>query len=198
MEKVKKAELIEGVVYMPSPVRLKKHAEPHAEVVGWLLYYKAATRGVAVADNASVRLDFDNEPQPDLLMRVLPGAGGQSRDSEDDYVEGAPEFVAEIASSSASYDVHEKKRAYRRNGVCEYLVWLVDEERIEWWQLDEGEYISLPIDQGIIKSGRFPGLWLDAAALIRGDSAQVLARLQQGLQSPEHAEFVALLEGKLR
>jgi Uma2 family endonuclease len=122
MPRLKKAELIEGVVYMPSPVRFKKHAKPHAVLVTWLGTYEAATSGVELADNATVRLDLDNEPQPDALLRILPEAGGQSDDSADDFVEGAPELVAEAASSSASYDVHEKKRAYRRNRVQEYLV----------------------------------------------------------------------------
>ena len=119
---LKKVELIEGIVHMPSPVHFSKHARPHAQLIGWLHHYEATTPAVEIADNATVHLDLDNEPQPDALLRILPKAGGQTRDSADDYVEGAPELVAEIASSSASYDLHEKKRAYRRNCVREYLV----------------------------------------------------------------------------
>jgi Uma2 family endonuclease len=193
MRSLKKAELIEGTVYMPSPVRIKKHAEPHAKLIGWLHNYSAATPGVEIADNATVRLDLDNEPQPDVLMRIAPQAGGQSRESEDDYLEGAPEFVGEIVSSSASYDLHEKKRAYRRNAVREYLAWLVDENRIEWWHLQEGEYVSLPVEHGVIKSVIFPGLWLDVPALLGGKSAAVLARVQQGLASEEHRKFAERL-----
>ena len=108
---------------MPSPVRLKKHAQPHAHLVTWLGTYEAATPGVEFADNATVRLDLDNELQPDALLRILPNAGGQSRDCQEDFVKGAPELAVEVevASSSASYDLHQKKRAYRRNRVREYL-----------------------------------------------------------------------------
>lgn len=196
MPHLKKAELVEGIVLMPSPVHLSKHAEPHAELIGWLHQYKAVTPGVTVADNATVRLDLDNEPQPDVLLRILPKAGGQTRDSADDYIEGAPELVAEIASSSASYDLHEKKHACRRNGVREYLVWLVDEDRVEWWELREGEYVSLPSENGLLKSRAFPGLWLDPAALVSGESARVLSQLQLGISTEEHAVFGAELHSR--
>ena len=119
---LKKAELIEGVVYMPSPVRASSHAEPHAVILWWLGTYSASTPGVQVADNATVRLDLDNEPQPDALVRIDEEAGGRSRISTDDYVEGAPELIVEIAASSAALDLHDKLRAYRRNGVQEYVV----------------------------------------------------------------------------
>lgn len=197
MPDTKKAELIEGTVIMPSPVHFSQHGAPHAELIGWLHQYKAATPGVAIGDNATVRLDLDNEPQPDALLRILPRAGGQSRDSADDYIEGAPEFVAEIAATSASYDLHEKKRAYRRNAVREYLVWLVEEARLEWWELREGDYLSLPIEEGLIKSRVFPGLWLDVTAMLNGQSAQVLTQLQRGLASAEHAAFVSALRLRL-
>ena len=110
---LRKAELIEGVVYMPSPVSLL-HAEPHSAIQTLLLVYGAFTPGVHGADNATVRLDLDNEPQPDVLLRIEPEAGGQSRVSEDGYLEGAPELIVEVAAGSASIDVHDKLRAYRR------------------------------------------------------------------------------------
>ena len=197
MPRLKKAEFIEGIVFMPSPVS-RPHAAAHAELITWLGAYRAATPGVEIADNATVRLDLDNEPQPDALLRILPAAGGQSGDSEDDYVEGPPELVAEVASSSASYDLHEKKHAYRRNGVREYLVWLINEARIEWWELREGEYVSLTLEEGLLKSRVFPGLWLDAEALLGGQSARVLAQLQRGRESPEHAAFAAGLSARSR
>jgi Uma2 family endonuclease len=197
MPRLKKAELIEGIVHMPSPVHLSRHAKPHAQLIGWLHHYEAATPGVELADNATVRLDLDNEPQPDVILRILPKAGGQSGDSPDDYVVGAPELIAEVASSSAAYDLHEKKRAYRRNGVREYLVWLVDETRVEWWELQTGEYVDLPTEDGVLKSRVFPGLWLDAQALVLGESAKVLAQLQRGLATSEHAAFAAGLRSRL-
>jgi Uma2 family endonuclease len=191
---LKKAELIEGVVYVPSPVRHRQHGSPHAQLIGWLVQYAANTPGVEVGDNSSVRLDLDNEPQPDALLFIDPACGGQVRISDDGMLEGAPELVAEVASSSVSYDLHAKLHVYRRNGVREYLVWRVLEREIDWFVLRAGQYERMLGDaQGLLRSEVFPGLWLDPAALVRGDLATVLAIVQQGLASPEHAAFVTRL-----
>jgi Uma2 family endonuclease len=128
---IKKAELIEGVVYVASPVRATKHGTPHAKIIGWLGTYSAESLGVDLLDNASVRLDADNEPQPDALLRIEPEVGGNSCITEDDYIEGSPELIAEIAASSASYDLNDKLNAYRRNGVKEYIVWQMYENRLD-------------------------------------------------------------------
>ena len=186
-----KAELIEGVVYVASPVRVRNHGRPHAYIMGWLIAYVAATPKVDIADNSTVRLDLDNEPQPDALLRIEPEVGGRSRITNDDYIEGAPELTVEIAASSASYDMNAKLNAYRRNGVQEYLVWQTYENQIAWFCLQEGEYIRLqPNATGMIRSRVFPGLWLAVDALLRGDLATVLAELQIGLETSEHREFV--------
>ncbi|MFM2168482.1 MAG: hypothetical protein RIS79_2853 [Verrucomicrobiota bacterium] len=184
MTNVKKAELIEGVVQMPSPAKLKKHGKPQMQVATWIGNYSASHPKTEAADNATVLLDFDNEYQPDLFLRILPEHGGQSRTTEEDYVEGAPELVVEIASSSAGYDLHAKKNAYRRNGVREYLVWITRENRIVWWKLVEGEFVEIqPEPDGLLKSTVFPGLWLDAPALLRDDLATALTRLQDGIRA---------------
>lgn len=189
MPNLKKAELIEGVVYLASPLRLKSHGEPHAFIMTWLGVYKAATSGVGFADNATVRLDADNEAQPDALLRIE--TTGQSRISQDDYLEGAPELIVEIAASSASYDLHEKLKVYRRNQIQEYLVWRVYDQDFDWFKLKEGKYIQLEANaQGVICSQVFPGLWLDKNALLTGDLAGVLKVLQQGLATEEHQNFV--------
>lgn len=185
---VKKAELIEGIVYMPSPVRARNHAEPHSQLAAWLVTYAAETPDIACLDNSTVRLDLDNEPQPDLVLMKLPGKGGQARFSADDYIEGAPELVVEIVGSSRSYDLHQKKSAYRRNGVREYLAWITSEHRVIWWELKDGDYQAIaPGADGLLKSGVFPGLWLEVEALLAGDIKSVLATLRRGLDSPEHA-----------
>jgi Uma2 family endonuclease len=192
-----KAELIEGVVYVESPVRVKNHGRPHAYIMDWLGAYVAATPGVDIADNSTVRLDLDNEPQPDALLRIEPEFGGKSRITEDDYIEGAPELIVEIAASSASVDMNAKLNAYRRNGVQEYIVWQIYENQIAWFCLQEGEYIRLQPDvTGMIRSRVFPGLWLAVDALLRGDLAIVLAELQTGLAISEHREFVDRLSRK--
>ncbi len=190
MPNLKKAELIEGVVYVASPLRIKSHGEPHAYIMAWLGVYKAATPGVGLADNTTVLIDADNEPQPDALLRIE--IGGQSRINQDDYLEGAPELIVEIAASSASYELHEKLKIYRRNQVQEYLVWRVYDRQFDWFRLKEGEYILLePNTDEIICSQVFPGLWLAKSALLAGDLAKVLSVLQQGLSTPEHRNFVA-------
>ncbi len=191
---LKKAELIEGIVYMPAALRFKSHGQPHAWIMGWLCVYEAATPCVELGDNPTIRLDLDNEPQPDAVLLISERAGGQSRLSEDDYIEGAPELIIEIAASSAAIDLHDKKRAYRRNGVQEYVVWQVCERKLDWFYLQEGEYLSLPVDvDDVMRSRVFAGLWLSVRDLLAGNMAQVLAVLQEGLASSEHAEFVKLL-----
>ncbi len=139
-------------------------------------------------------MDADNEPQPDALLRIEPDVGGNSRIGNDDYVEGAPELIAEIAASSASYDLNAKLNVYRRNGVQEYIVWQMYENRLDWFSLQEGRYVSVqPDETGVIRSSVFPGLWLAVNALREGDLAQVLAVLQQGIQTVDHQTFVERL-----
>lgn len=193
MPDVKKAELVEGVVYMPSPVPNEGHGVPHAHLVGWVGLYAAYSSGVQASDNATVRLDWDNEPQPDALLRIVPKCGGQSRD-EEGYIANGPEWVGEVAASSVSYDLHDKKEAYRRNGVREYLVWRVEDRAVDWFVLRGGSYERLkPGDYGIYRSEVFPGLWLDANALLAGNMRQVLDVLNTGLQTAEHADFLGRL-----
>ena len=192
MSELKKAELIEGIVYMPSPVSIDHHGEPHTAINGWLFVYQAYTPGTQAADNSTVRLDDRNEPQPDVLLRILPAHGGRTT-TADGYVVGGPELAAEVAASSASYDLHSKLQVYYRHGIQEYVVWRVWDRTIDWFVRGEGQYELLPPDGTISKSRVFPGLWLDAAAMIAGNPAQVLAVLQQGLTSPEHAAFAERL-----
>ncbi len=194
MPHLKKAELIEGVVYMPSPVSTEEHGGPHFDLITWMGVYRAQTLGVQGGDNATLRLDLNNEPQPDAFLRILPEFGGQSY-TLNGYVEGAPELVAEVAASSASYDLHDKLNAYRRNGVREYVVWRVWDRAIDWFMLRNGQYQKLrPTAAGWYQSEVFPGLWLDPTALIAGNLRQVLQVLQEGLASPEHADFVRRLQ----
>lgn len=191
---IKKAELIEGIVYMPSPVRVKRHSHPHLHLVTWIGVYEAATPGTGGSADGTVRLDQDNEPQPDAALYIVPECGGQVQISADDYLEGAPDWIGEVSSSTASYDLHSKLNAYRRNQVREYLVLLPEEREVRWFELREGRYELLPAQDGILHSRQFPGLWLDPAALVNGDLAGVLLVLQQGLDSAEHKDFVERLQ----
>jgi len=178
---VKKAELIQNTVLMPSPVSAQRHGAPHSAVVGWLFHFAAHTPGVQVCDNTTVILDDDNEPQPDVLLRRTHEGAGPSQIGPDGFIYGPPEFIAEIASTSIAYDLHQKKEVYRRHGVQEYFVWSVEEGRIDWWELRDGTYETIPLDvDGIARSRVFPGLWLDAHALIRGDFQALLAAVRRG------------------
>lgn len=188
---LKKAELIEGIVYMPPPVAETFHGSPHADLLGLLFYYRAMTPGVIVGDNSSLRLDLDNMPQPDGYVRIA--RGGTSKTDKDGYVEGPPELITEVSASSASYDLHDKLGAYRRNGVKEYVVWRVYDSAIDWFVLRGGQYVQLKSDKRLLKSKMFSGLWLNPSALIRGDAAGALRTLQEGIASPEHAAFVVKL-----
>jgi len=194
---LKKAELIEGVVYMQFAVSTDWHGAPHFDFVGWLSIYRAYTPGVQGGDNCTLRLDLRNRPQPDAFLRLLPAYGGQSETSPEGYVIRAPELAAEIAASSVSYDLHDKLEAYRRNGVREYVVWRTEDRAIDWFILRNDQYDKLqPAPSGWLQSEVFPGLWLDAPALLRGDLAQVLKVAQLGVQSPEHERFVTELRHK--
>jgi Uma2 family endonuclease len=197
MPHLKKAELIEGVVYMPSPVRAS-HSQAHGEIIGWLATYCAATPGIRFGDNATVRLDARNEVQPDVFLCVKAKAGGRSRVSADDYIEGAPELIVEVALSGRSYDLREKLCVYRRHEVQEYIVWQVYDARVTWFALVEGESARLQPDaDGVIRSRVFPGLRLAVSALVAGDLAAVLVEVRQGVASPEHATFVAEVSAHL-
>ena len=179
MPHLKKAELIDRTVYLVPAVRAQQHSKPNAHLTAWLGIYAVNYPELEVASHATVRLDLDNEPQPDIVLRVKEEAGGQSRISEDDYLEGAPELIVEIAASMASYDLHQKFNLYRRHGVQEYIVWRVLDEEIDWFCLQEGDYVrQVADDRGRLSSDRFSGLILDVPALLAGNLAQVLAELQ--------------------
>ena len=177
MPQVKKAELIEGVVYMGSPVSVR-HGKPDAIIQAWLVTYASRHPDTEACTNTTVILDADNTVQPDALLRRLTEHGGLSRVNEDGYLTGPPELIVEVAASSTSIDLRDKRRACCRNGVREYLVWLVAEERLEWFCLEGDDYRpQLPDADGVLHSRVFPGLRLPVAPLLAGDAAQVLAAL---------------------
>lgn len=196
MPELKKAELINGVVYMPSPVSFENHGEPHAHVLAWLGHYCAATPGVRFGDNSSAFLDESNVPQPDAHLMIDPRAGGQAR-TEKGYLHGAPELVVEVSASRTSIDVNQKLNLYRQHGVREYVVWRVLEDSLDWFKLERGEYrLCNPDKEWIFRSSILPGLWLDARALLSGDLKRVFAILDGGLATAEHQQFVQRLTEK--
>lgn len=198
MPRVKKAELIEGEVLMGSPVHFIHHGRPHAALQGWMFHYEVATPGVAVGDNSSFRLDRKNQFQPDIALCILPDYGGRTRMGKKSIMDGSPELVAEVAASSVSVDANRKLEVYLRNQVLEYMVWRTYDAELDWFSLRGGEYVPLPADpaDGLLKSAVFPGLWLDCGALLKGDMTAVLAALNRGTASPEHAAFVQHLAAR--
>ena len=197
MPEVVKAELIDGVVYMPPALSID-HGAPHFDLITWLGYYRMLTPGVGGADNASVRFGGDNMPQPDALLHILESHGGRCKVTADRYLEGAPELIAEIASSTTKIDMGVKRELYRRFGVREYIVWRVAERAVDWFTLRNGHYFPLDSDpEGVIRSEVFPGLWLDPAALVTGNAAKLLSVAQQGHGSPEHCSFIAELQRRV-
>lgn len=190
---IRKAELIEGIVYMASPVRARQHGRPHGRIITWLGLYMEATPGIDLLDNSTLRLDLDNESQPDVSVWI---EGGNAFIDEDDYLHGAPELLVEVAGSSAAIDLGAKLQAYRRNGVAEYLVLLTYEREVRWFTFAQGETVQLEPDaDGVLQSRVLPGLHLDSARFWQGDLTGVLEGLRRGLATPEHAAFVARLQG---
>src|SRR5215510_10043363 len=191
-----RAELIGGVVFVPAPLRLE-HGESHALIIGWLTNYWSATPGTSVRDNATAILGDDSEPQPDATLVMEPGSGGQSSVSEDGYATGPPELIVEVASSSESIDLHAKRRDYEQAGVLEYVVVVLRQRVVRWFVLQDGTYQEVAADaSGIFTSTIFPGLRLDAPALIGLNGRQVMATLQHGIETPEHAAFVQQLQAR--
>ncbi len=190
------AELIGGIVFMCSPQK-RPHGRHQTRLLRWLDEYEEATPGTEVLVNTTNILGPDSEPQPDGCLLILPECGGQAREDEDGYLSGAPEFMAEISWSTESIDLHGKKQDYEKAGVCEYLVVALRTQKVFWFVRRRGKFKAMSAGaDGIYRSQVFPGLWLDPAALLRGDRRRLLSVLRQGLASPEHAAFVSSLAGK--
>lgn len=189
-----RAELLGGIVLVPSPLR-KEHGKHHALVMGWLTHYWIATPGTEPLDNATAILSDSSEPQPAAALIIDPACGGQTGLSEDGYVTGPPELIVEVASSSASIDLHVKRRDYEQAGVREYVVILLRQRAVRWFILRDGAYQEVSAgESGMFVSTVFPGLWLHAPALLGLDGQQVMDTLRQGLETPAHAAFVHQLQ----
>jgi len=187
---IKRAELIEGIVYMNAAVRLEFHGSPHLTLAAWLGTYLLMTPGLDGGDNTTIVLDEENLPQPDLFLYLMPIRGGQTRGRRDGHLIGAPELVVEIAASSSGLDLHAKRQIYERFGVKEYVVWRVLDEAFAIFDRQEGSLMPVvPVADGVWKSRTFPGLWLDTAAVVRRDGPAMLARLAEGMATPEFAAF---------
>jgi len=193
-----RAELVGGLVYMPSPLR-DDHGEVEKNISGWLFQYKRFTRGVRSPNNATVKLDKLGEVQPDTLMWLPFALGGRATLDEAGYITGAPELIVEIARSSRAYDLGAKKADYERAGVIEYLVLELDPNQAHWFIRRDNRFEDLlPGPDGIHRSEVFPGLWLDSEALYAENLDRLVEVLEQGLATTEHAAFAATLAARQR
>jgi Uma2 family endonuclease len=191
-----RAELIDGVVYMPSPMR-GDHGQIDDDLAGWFFHYRRSTPGIRSGGNITVILGQKSEPQPDRVLYLSEDAGGLSQFDAKGYVTGPPELIVEVARSSRAIDLGDKKKDYRRAGVPEYVVVEIDPDRVHWFVLRKGRYVQHPpAPDGIFRSTVFPGLWLDARALYAEDLDGLIAALERGLATPEHAAFAARLAGR--
>jgi Uma2 family endonuclease len=193
-----KAELVNGVVYVSSPVSVA-HSDPDGLLMTWLGTYAIATRGTQALPNTTCLLDERTEVQPDSVLRLRQEVGGRSHLTPESYLRGAPELVVEVARSSASYDLHDKREAYLRAGCLEYLVVLTETPEVRRLALVDGDHVQRASGaDGVLRSGTFPGLWLDVPALLALDGSRVLATLMRGLADPSHAAFVRELASRLK
>jgi len=192
-----RAELVGGVVYYVASPLKRPHGKGHLHLSNILATYEAHTPGTEALDNATILLGDDGEPQPDLLLRILPEHGGQTQTTDDEYVAGMPEFVLEVAASSRSIDLHDKYDDYRRYGGLEYLVVCVEDQQIHWFDLRTDSELKIDNDK-VLRSHTFPGLWIDTEALWAGNLLQLQATLQQGLATAQHAEFAKKLAAHRR
>ncbi len=192
-----KFELVDGVVYMASPVKVE-HGDFHLAVGGLFRDYAIATPGCQAGADSTVRLGPADEPQPDVFLRLTTESGGLSRIDRNGYVSGPVELAAEVASSTASYDLNQKKRSYLRHGVLEYLAVLTRTRRVLWFARRGDAYSPIDPERGVLRSRVFPGLWVDVAALLTGDGVRLKRTAAKGLRSKEHRAFVSGLRRKLR
>src|ERR1017187_989602 len=198
MPELKKAELINGVVYLGLTRTTIAQGSSQAALTCWLGYYHAYTPGTEGGRNPTLRFEFgENEPQPDDVLLLLPEYGGRSWTDENGYLVGAAELTAEISSSTVRRNPRARMDAFEQNGIVEYIVWRVEDQEIDWFILKRGKYqLLVKTKDGLYKSKVFPGLWLDAKAMIGGDMIKVLEVVQQGIASPEHRRFAAKLRSK--
>jgi Uma2 family endonuclease len=188
-----RAELIGGIVYLASPQKVP-HSEAQCLTVRWLDEYSEATPGTEALANNTQILGPESEPEPDGCLFIASEYGGRVFVDPDDFLNGSPDLVAEVSSSTESIDLHRKKLDYEKAGVREYVVLALRTQQVFWFFRQRGKFKEVPLPaDGIFRSRAFPGLWLDAEAMLRNNRQQVLAALKQGLASPEHAAFLAKL-----
>jgi len=192
-----KAELIDGVVFVASPIA-QFHCDANDDLTTLLKLYASSTPGTHANANRTCKVDEDNEVQPDALLYIEPEFGGQVR-IEGGYLVGLPELVVEVAYSTVERDLKTKRKLYEANGVREYIVYRADTHELIWFGRDDAAFVRRePDTDGLICSRAFPGLQLKTDDLVAGNTASMIATLQLGLASQAHADFVESLAQRRR
>jgi hypothetical protein len=194
---LKHAELLDGVAYLRHDGRAFA-GSCRAALIGWLGVYSASTRFLLPGAHGHVALDDRNELQPDAILAVRPEAGGTVVLDATGVVRSAPDFAADVFTTTNATLLPKRIAAHERGGTLEYLVWYAEHKCVDWLVRERGEFVAMNPDpaDGLLKSVAFPGLWLDATALLNGDLDTVLAALQRGLASAEHKAFVSQLAAR--
>ena len=195
MPELKRAELVEGRAYlMPSPVS-EMHGQPHDVVMQWIAAYRRLTPGLAGLVDTTLVIDDETVLQPDYQLNLPQAAGGRTGRTAKGYVTGAPELVVEIAHSTESMDLHEKREIYRRAGVAEYLVWRTHEAAIDWWSNAGDAWRPIePDGQGVRYSRVYPGLATSNEMLLAGDLGRLAEAIERACAGPCRDEHAALRE----
>lgn len=187
-----KAELIDGLVFLESPIRYRAHGRPHSEILHWLKSYSLATPGTIALGNVTLILDDRNELEPDCVLFLSPQFGGKCQPDPNDYLRGSPELVVEISASTTARDYGPKLAVYLKHQVQEVIIWRTENGILDWFLLNQAQYhLQKPGSDGLLRSRAFPGLFLHSPSLITGDLNAVLHYLQLGLNSPSHRDFPA-------
>jgi Uma2 family endonuclease len=187
-----RAELINGVVLMPSPVG-PPHGRANLIALMWIGFYQANTPGVEALVDTSTALGLKSEPQPDVSLRITSEGLGRTH-TDQHIIQGVPELLVEVAHSTRYTDLGPKFDDYERAGVLEYVVRAIEPDEVYWFELRNGRFVELsPGPDGIYRSNAFPGLWLDPSALLTSDIRKLQQVVDLGCATPEHAAFVAKL-----
>lgn len=192
MPELKKAELVNGQVFMGHHVLASLHGAPHGMVSMLLGYFSAYTPGTTSYSRPTLVVDEGNVFQPDCVLCI--NNSGRTWANEDDLLCGAPELVFEVSVGSTSLDVLAKKQVCERLGVLDYVVWCTLDARLHWFHREGERFVETkPNTAGLLCSRSLPGLQTPVADLLALNGLKVMTCLEEGLATPAHAEFVRSL-----
>ena len=170
------ADLLDGEVYMHSPVNLR-----HATLLNFLerlmgLYVEARRLGSVHRENWVVRLSSRRAVMPDICYFTP----AQTAALQETYSPVAPALVVEVLSPwSLDRDRLWKFAAYEERGAQEY--WILDPDHLEHhFYRRQGELlVEYAVAEGRITSQVITGFWVERTWLNPGAPTDVLVCLRQ-------------------